>query len=47
MDKMNREIKKARKRTCKKCGGNAELFIAHVTCNDCSYDEDLLEDLVL
>lgn len=48
MDKMYRAIKKARKRTCKKCGSdNTELFISHIICNDCGYDEDLLEDLVL
>ncbi len=48
MDKMNREIKKARKRTCKKCGSdNSELIMTHILCNDCGYNEDLFEDLVL
>lgn len=41
---MRREIKKARQRTCKKCGSNnAKLIIAHILCNDCGYDEDLFE----
>lgn len=48
MEKMYREIKKVRRRTCKKCGSdNAELFVANIHCNDCGYNEDLFDGLVL
>ena len=48
MYKINREIKKARRRTCKKCGSNnAELIVANIHCNDCGHNEDLFDGLLL
>lgn len=48
MDKVKKEIKKARKRTCKKCGSkNAELIGANINCPDCGYNKDMFDGILL